>query len=172
MRFMVAVGGMSIWNPDKIIDYSRTPPSGRYAFTFWAFPRDQWVANLNAYVEFADTHFRQYGFRCNMPLGSYLVRRDTSGILSYTHGGDTMSLDPIHACGERDREGWEHFLKEFNAWSHARGGIPLLNQSPHVERTQVADAYGERWRRFSQWIRATDPGGRLLNPFFRDLLCE
>jgi hypothetical protein len=163
---------MSIWDPDKIINYDRTPRWARYAFTFWAFPIEHWVANLNAYVEFAERHFRQHGFRCNMPLGSYAVRRDASAILSYTHDRDIMSLDPIHACSGRDQVEWERFLRAFNAWSHERGGVPLLNQSPFVERQHVADAYGERWRRFSRWVRAADPTERLLNPFFRDLLVE
>jgi FAD/FMN-containing dehydrogenase len=102
MRFMVAVGGMSIWDPDKIINYERTPPRSRYAFTFWAFPRDEWVSNLKAYAEFAERYFKKYGFRCNMPLGSYYVKRDRSAILSYTYDGDVISIDPIHAYSDSD----------------------------------------------------------------------
>src|SRR5262249_17709592 len=36
-------GGFSMPNPDKTIDYRKTPDSDRYAFTFWAFPRDKWL---------------------------------------------------------------------------------------------------------------------------------
>jgi FAD/FMN-containing dehydrogenase len=172
MRFMVAVGGMSIWDPDKIINYERTPPRSRYAFTFWAFPRDEWVSNLKAYAEFAERYFKKYGFRCNMPLGSYYVKRDRSAILSYTYDGDVISIDPIHAYSDSDKPAWEHFLREFNAWSHARGGIPLLNQSPFVERKHLVNSYGDRWRQFSQWVRTVDPEGRMLNPFFEELLSE
>ncbi len=31
-------------------------------------------------------------------------------------------------------------------------------------------AYGERWKTVSDWIRASDPNGRMLNPFFRELM--
>jgi hypothetical protein len=51
-----------------------------------------------------------------------------------------------------------------------RNGIPLLNQSPFVERKHVEAAYGQRWLDFAQWIRTMDPNGRMLNPFFADLL--
>lgn len=69
-RLLNATGGFTLYNPDKMIDYHKTPQSARYAFTFWAFPRQDWVKNLKAYVEFAESHFTRHGFRCNMPLGS------------------------------------------------------------------------------------------------------
>lgn len=167
-RMLQLLGGCAIESPDKTIDYRATPPSGKYAFTFWAFPRAAWLPALRDYLVFEEEHFRKYGFRCNMPLGSYFVRKDTSNILSYTHDGDTFSLDPIHAF--TDRPAWDRFLQEFNAFCYKRNGIPLLNQSPFVTRAQVSQAYGERWREFSAWIRTADPQGRMLNPFFADLL--
>lgn len=168
--FAGAIGGFSLYDPDKIIDYAQTPPSARYAFTFWAFPRADWVNNLKAYLEFSDNHFKKYGFRCNIPLGSYFIRQDTSSQLSYSFDGDIISLDPIHAYSERDKAAWEYFLHEFNAWAHSRGGIPLLNQSPFVEKQHVIAAYGDRWKNVSAWVRTVDPHGRMLNPFFKELL--
>ena len=70
----------------------------------------------------------------------------------------------------KDQAAWDAFLKAFNEWAHARGGIPLLNQSPFVTRAHVVAAYGERWKTLSDWIRTSNPGGRLLNPFFKELL--
>jgi FAD/FMN-containing dehydrogenase len=169
-EFVSLLGGFSLYDPDKIIDYARTPPSARYAFTFWAFPREEWVNNLQAYLAFSDNHFKKYGFRCNIPLGSYFIRQDTSSPLSYSYTGDIISLDPIHAYSERDKADWEYFLQEFNAWAHSRGGIPLLNQSPLVEKEHVVAAYGERWKNVSGWVRTVDPTGRMLNPFFKELL--
>ena len=170
-RLLSKGDGFTLHGPDKMIDYSKTPPSGRYAFTFWAFPRDQWVKNLQDYVTFAAAYFEAHGFRCNMPLGSYFVRRDTHSLLSYTWDGDTISLDPIHApSGAQDQAAWDAFLVAFNDWAHARGGRPLLNQSPFITRAHVVAAYGERWKTLSDWIRASDPDGRLLNPYFKALL--
>lgn len=168
MTALHAVGGATLYNPDKTIDYSRTPHSARYAFTFWAFPRNQWLDALREYLEFSEQHFRKYGFRCNMPLGSYFIRKDTNAILSYSYGGDVFSIDPIHAY--TDKPAWDAFLQEFNEFAHKRKGIPLLNQSPFVQRTHVEDAYGQRWREFSDRVRQADPGRRMLNPFFDELL--
>jgi hypothetical protein len=163
-------GGVSILAPDKTIDYSQTPPSARYAFTFWAFPRDKWLETLRAYLDFADQHFKATGFRCNMPLGAYHIHLDKSSILSYTHDEEVFSIDPIHAV--TDQAAWDNFLQAFNDFAYQRNGIPLLNQSPFVKREAVEAAYGQRWTDFSQWVKATDPAGRMLNPFFAALLSD
>jgi FAD/FMN-containing dehydrogenase len=105
-----------------------------------------------------------------MPLGSYFIRQDSSSLLSYTHDGDIISLDPIHAPGEIDRAAWAAFLKEFNEWSAARGGLPLLNQSPFVKKEHVVAAYGDRWKTLCDWVRTVDPDRRMLNPFFAELM--
>jgi hypothetical protein len=171
-RSLSAIEGFSLYGPDKIMNYRDTPPAARYAFTFWAFPFDQWVENLHAYLEFSEDHFHRYGFRCNMPLGSYFIKKDASSVLSYTHDSDVLSLDPIHAYRAEDEEEWHRFLREFNAWAHARGGIPLINQSPFVDREQVMAAYGARWQRFSDWVATVDPVGRMQNEFFSGLLID
>jgi hypothetical protein len=165
---LAMTGGLQILDPDKTIDYSHTAPAARYAFTFWAFPRHQWLDTLRAYLDFADDHFRRHGFRCNMPLGAYFVRKDTKALLSYSFDGDIFSIDPIHAV--TDQAAWDRFLREFNEFATARQGIPLFNQSPFITRAQVEHAYGLRWATFSQWIRGVDPGSRMLNPFFMELL--
>ena len=161
-------GGFTLDNPDKIVDYRSTPPSCKYAFTFWAFPRAQWLSTLKEYLTFADQHFNKYGFRCNMALGSYFIRQHRSSLLSYAYDGDVFSIDPIHAF--TDRPAWDHFLQEFNAFAYERGGIPLLNQSPFIEKKHVEKAFGERWREFSRWVKNQDPTGRMQNPFFAELL--
>jgi FAD/FMN-containing dehydrogenase len=163
-------GGITLLAPDKTINYSRTRQSSRYAFTFWTFPRAQWLETLRAYLDFADEHFKKTGFRCNMPLGSYFIRRDTSSLLSYTNDGDMFSIDPIHS--PTDAAAWSRFLQEFNEFAYERKGIPLLNQSPFVERKHVEAAYGARWTEFSEWVRKTDPEGRMLNSFFDALLSK
>jgi FAD/FMN-containing dehydrogenase len=169
-RLISKLGGFTLYDPDKMIDYSKTPAKARYAFTFWTFPRKDWVKNLHDYLEFAEAHFAAHGFRCNLPLGAYFVRKDTSSLLSYTFEGDMMSLDPIHAPSERDSKAWAAFLVEFNAWAQARGGRPLLNQSPFVTKAQVAAGYGDRWQTFSDWVKSVDPDKRMVNSFFADLL--
>jgi hypothetical protein len=161
-------GGITLLAPDKTIDYHTTPVEARYAFTFWAFPRSQWLSTLRAYLDFADQYFKDTGFRCNMPLGAYHIRRDSSSLLSYTQDEEVFSIDPIHAS--TDDAAWHAFLKEFNDFAFQRKGIPLLNQSPFVEQKHVQAAYGQRWSQFSAAVRSADPSGRMLNPFFAALL--
>ena len=167
-RLLHLGGGFSLQDADKTVDYSTTRAASKYAFTFWAFPRAQWLTVLRAYLDFADEHFQKYGFRCNMPLGSYHIRPDQHAILSYSHDGEIFSIDPIHAC--TDKPAWDRFLQEFNQFAYQRGGIPLFNQSPFVTREHAEAAYGARWRQFSDWVRSVDPNGRMLNPFFAALL--
>jgi FAD/FMN-containing dehydrogenase len=169
-RLLSASGGFTLEAPDKTVNYAKTPQSARYAFTFWAFPRADYVTNLKAYVKWADDYYKRTKFRCNMPLGSYFIRQDRSSLLSYTWDGDTISLDPIHAPSDREPDAWPTFLKAFNEWAHQRRGIPLLNQSPFVTRTHVAAAYGDRWITLGEWLRTIDPDRRMVNEFFAELL--
>jgi FAD/FMN-containing dehydrogenase len=169
-RLLSAGGGFTLYAPDKTINYAETPRSARYAFTFWAFPRAHYVKNLKDYVRWAEEYYERTGFRCNMPLGSYFIRKDTSSLLSYTYDGDVISLDPIHAPGEREHDAWAAFLNSFNDWAFERGGIPLLNQSPFVKKEHVMAAYGRRWTKLAEWLREVDPTRRMVNGFFADLL--
>jgi len=160
-------GGITLLAPDKIIDYSHTPDNAKYAFTFWAFPRAQWLDTIRAYLAFADQHFKTTGFRCNMPCGSYHIRVDTNSILSYTYDQEVFSIDPIHAS--TDDTTWHYFLQQFNDFAFQRGGIPLLNQSPFIEAKHVQAAYGQRWTDFTKWVQTMDPNRRMMNPFFAGL---
>ena len=162
------MGGITMLGPDKIVDYRSTPPSAKYAFTFWAFPRSKWLFTLRAYLDFADRYYNDTGFRCNMPLGAYHIRRDRNSILSYSYDEDMFSIDPIHAS--TDSPAWHKFLRAFNDFASMHKGIPLLNQSPFVERKHLESAFGRRWFEFSKWVAEEDPTRRMLNPFFADLL--
>ena len=162
------LGGITLLAPDKIIDYHLTPNDARYAFTFWAFPRSQWLSTLLAYLDFTDQYFKDTGFRCNMPLGAYHIRQDASSLLSYSQDQEVFSIDPIHA--PTDLAAWQAFLQAFNDFASRRGGLPLLNQSPFVTQRHVETAYGPRWGQFSAAVRSADPDGRMLNPFFAALL--
>ena len=121
-------------------------------------------------MEWAAEYYQRTGFRCNMPLGSYFIRKDTGSLLSYSYDGDIISLDPIHAVGETEPAAWAAFLQAFNEWAHQRGGIPLLNQSPFVRKAHVESAYGDRWTTLAGWLKTVDPDRRMVNEFFAELL--
>ena len=58
----------------------------------------------------------------------------------------------------------------YNDFCSDHGGVPLLNQTPFLTRAQVEKALGDRWHDFGKARHEYDPGNRLLNSYFRDLL--
>jgi hypothetical protein len=48
--------------------------------------------------------------------------------------------------------------------------IAIQKSNFSVQRKHVEAAYGQRWLDFSAWVRTMDLKGRMLNPFFADLL--
>ena len=41
-----------------------------------------------------------------------------------------------------------------------------------MKKAHLVAAYGARWKTFSEWVRTADPNGRMLNPFFHELLWQ
>ena len=149
-------GGLQILDADKTIDYRKTEPQARYAFTFWAFPRAQWLTALREYLDFADEHSGGTGSAATCRSARTTFGRTAARCSPTRHDGDVFSIDPIHAPS--DQAAWDRFLKEFNEFAAKRNGIPLLNQSPFVTRAHCEQAYGPRWTRVQRvgeaWIRS------------------
>ena len=103
-----------------------------------------------------------------MPLGSYFVKKDEARCCR-TRTTATSSRS-IRSTRRRTRRRGIGSCNEFNEFAAKRNGIPLFNQSPFITRAHCEQAYGARWTEFSQWVRSVDPDGRMVNPFFRDLL--
>ena len=76
-----------------------------------------------------------------------------------------MTIDPVST----GNPGWKEFLLEYNDFCSARNGVPLLNQTFGVSRAIADKAYGDRLAAMAQAQRMYDPGGRMLNDYFRDL---
>ena len=83
---------------------------------------------------------QQTGFRCDLPSVGYAIAEDRNALLSYCWDGPTLSIDPASTGGKE----WEEFLRVYNDFCSARGGAPLLNQTPFLTRAQVKKAFGER----------------------------
>ena len=77
-----------------------------------------------------------------------------------------ITIDPVSTANP----GWQQFLPVYNQFCSDHGGVPLLNQTPFLSRAQVEKALGDRWRDFGETRRKYDPGNRLLNQYFGDLL--
>jgi FAD/FMN-containing dehydrogenase len=154
-------------NPvDQIVDFDKEDKDHRFTFSMWAFPEAEFPAVLREYFEFCNGP-RAGRFRTTLPHVSYHIAQDASSLLSYSRDGDVWTLDPIASGKEPD---WELFLDNFNEFCSARGGKPLLNQTPRLQRGHVQRAFGERLTQFEETRRRFDPGNRMLNDYFAALL--
>jgi FAD/FMN-containing dehydrogenase len=152
--------------PDQIIDYRPQGDVPAYTFSMWAFPADRYPEILRAYVDFCRDHAKEKRYRVNLLTVGYRVAGDGSSLLSYSRDGTIFSLDPV-STGDL---GWHEFLRAFNEFSSAHGGIPLLNQTDAVTPVQARRAFGGRLDTLERWRRRFDPEDRLLNPYFAALL--
>ena len=169
-QLLSATGGFTLYNPDKMIDYSKTPQAARYAFTFWAFPRQSGCEpeRLPGLRRAATSRATDSAATCRSARISFA--RTRSSLLSYTHDGDIISLDPIHAPGDRDKAAWADVPAGIQRLGSAPGRRAAPEPEPVRHEAHVVAAYGERWQQLSEWVRSVDPDGRMLNPFFADLL--
>jgi FAD binding domain len=153
---------------DQMIRYPHPATDSRYTFSFWAFPEERFPAVLAGYFQFCRDYYQQKGYRSNMISVGYRVAKDQESLLSYSHDGNAMTVDPVSTANP----GWEPFLDAYNELCSNQGGIPLLNQTARVTGAQVKKGLGDRLKAFAEARKTYDPGNRLLNGFFRDLLGE
>jgi hypothetical protein len=180
VRYKVIDGFNSLWRwklehliesgntvaTDQIIRYPPVGGASRYTFTLWAFPAQTYPAVLRASFQFCQQYYKQNGYRVNMLFVGYSVPKDQSSLLSYSYDGDVMTIDPISTANP----GWSEFLTAYNQFSSDQGGIPLFNQTFGITPAQAQKAWGDRLQAFAAARKTYDPGGRLLNDYFRDLL--
>jgi L-gulonolactone oxidase len=154
------------WPHAQIINYPRDPGSNKYLFSMWAFPERSFFKILEDYCDFCVAYDQRTGYRCNLPSVGYSIAQDREALLSYCWDGPTLSIDPA-STGGKD---WEEFLRAYNDFCSARGGAPLLNQTPFLTQAQVEKAFGKRLAQFAVYRREADPKDRLLDSYFRELL--
>ncbi len=154
----------------QIVDFDKGDTRHRFTFSMWAFLEHKFPEILPQYFELCKKH--EGAFRSGLPHASYHIGQDASSLLSYSRNGAVWTLDPISPENktEAEKEGWKRFLEEFNEFCSARGGVPLLNQTPHLTREQVRRAFGAQLVKFEAARRRFDPGDRMLNAYFADFL--
>jgi FAD/FMN-containing dehydrogenase len=154
------------WPHAQIINYPREPGQNKYIFSMWAFYEPGFFDTLDAYCDFCADYAAKTGFRCDLPSVGYAIAQDREALLSYCWDGPTLSIDPSSTGGKE----WEKFLVAYNEFCSAHGGTPLFNQTPFLTKPQVAKAFGQRLQLFAEARRRADPGGRMLDNYFRELL--
>jgi hypothetical protein len=153
---------------DQIIRYPAVSDDSRYTFTFWAFPEEDYPTILPQYFQFCRDYYKQNGYRSNMLDVGYCVAKDQQSLLSYSYDGNVMTVDPVSTANP----GWKTFLEAYNDFCSTRAGIPLLNQTYGLTQAQAQKTLGDRLKLFAETRKAYDPGNRLLNDYFQDLLAE
>jgi len=153
---------------DQIIRYPAVSDDSRYTFSLWALPEEKYPAALAEYFQFCRDYYKQNGYRTNMLNVGYYISKDQESLLSYSYDGNVMTVDPVSTANP----GWKAFLGAYNDLCSNRGGIPLFNQTFGVTRPQAQKALGDRLKVFAETRKTYDPGNRLLNDYFRDLLSE
>jgi FAD binding domain-containing protein len=153
---------------DQIIRYPAVSDDSRYTFSLWAFPEEQYPTILPEYFQFCRSYYQQQRYRSNMLHVGYRIAKDQQSLLSYSYDGHVMTVDPVSTANP----GWKTFLDNYNEFCSNHGGLPLLNQTPRVTRSQAQKALGDRLKLLAQIRKTYDPGDRLLNDYFQDLLAE
>ncbi len=162
----IAIRGKRTAATDQQIHYPPVADDCRYTFSIWAYPVDRYPETLRAYFAFCKDYYRTKGLRVSLPNVGYRTFQDTQALLSYSYDGMACTIDPVTT----PEAGWDDFLLAYNQFATAHGGRPLLNQTKHLTRQEVRDAYGTRVDILERRRAAMDPGGRFLSPYFRDLL--
>jgi FAD/FMN-containing dehydrogenase len=150
---------------DQITRYPRRP-NLRFTFSIFAFPEERYAGVLRDYRRFCADHYAEHGYRPDLLTIGYRVAQSRHALFSYSWDGDVMTIDPVAIGGPE----WDRFVDRFNEFCIARGGKPLMNQTPRLTAEQLRTAFAARVDRFNEVRRALDPGERLLNEPFRRLL--
>jgi FAD/FMN-containing dehydrogenase len=169
--FVKLVRRFVAYRVDAMLDFERDVAS-HFEFTFWAFPASAWPTVVPAYIEFCEAFFRRTGFRPALPTEVYFIRRDTHSPLSFSKHEDIFTLDMVDWTPREpdDARYWERMHREFNDFAARHGARPLLNQTKHITRAIVHRSLGRDWRDLRALVKQEDPRGRLLNPYFAELL--
>jgi hypothetical protein len=154
------------WPHAQHINYPRDPGANKYLFSMWAFREANFFNILEEYCDFCAAYEKARGFRCDLPSVGYAISQDRGSLLSYSWDGSTLSIDPASTGGKE----WEEFLRVYNDFCSARGGLPLLNQTPYLTREQVTKAFGRRLQILADARHEADPNDRMLDTHFRELL--
>jgi L-gulonolactone oxidase len=160
------LGGFRGRRADSMIDFE-FDRSHYFDFTFWAIPMSRWEEFIPRYVAFCRDYLRETGFRCSLGSEVYFINRDRHAWLSFSSSEDIFTMDLVDS--RPNDPDWIEFNRRFNVLAAQFGGRPLLNQTKQLSRDVVYQTLGEDWKRFLSYREQSDPGGRFLSKYFRDL---
>ncbi len=151
---------------DQIINYPPVSNDSRYTFSLFAFAEEDYPQVITDFYKFCKDYYKQKGYRSNLLDVGYRIAQDQKSLLSYSFNGPVMTLDPVST----GNPGWDDFLLAYNQFCTDHNGVPLFNQTPDLTAAIVQKAFGARLQVLADTRKQFDPGGRLLNDYFRALL--
>ena len=132
----------------------------------WFFPAAKFPEALAAYKKFCEGHYRNMGFRCDLPAELWRLDQDQYSLLSPSFDGAVFALH-LRSAG---KEGWDNYLLEFAEFAAHFQGVPAFNLTKGYKPGYAAQVFGERLKRFRDIRQRLDPKDRLLNQFFAEHL--
>ena len=159
---LVASGSNSTEQTGQFKKLGQSPR--RIAYGVWLFPAEQFGEVITAFQEFCRRHYKETGFRCDLPAIAYRINQNSEAWLSPTFGHSVFALN-VRAT---NMKGWENFLLEYAEFSARFKAVPLLNQTRSFTPNHVANVYGRRLKEFRKMRKHLDPQNRLLNQFFSE----
>jgi hypothetical protein len=152
--------------PDQIINYPPVSDDHRYTFSLFAFAEETFPVAIRDFYKFCNEYYDQKGYRSNLLYVGYRIAKDQQSLLSYSHHGNVMTLDPVSTANK----GWDEYLAAYNEFCSERNGIPLFNQTANLTPAIMKKAVGDRLQVLADTRKEYDPADRLLNQFFRPFL--
>jgi FAD/FMN-containing dehydrogenase len=144
----------------------RLGTKGRFTYTTWAFPANEFANTVLSYKLFCKEHYARTGFRCDMPGVSFRINRDRSALLSPSFEGTVFTISPLST----QAEGWDNFVFDFAEFSASHKGVPFFNQTRNATAEVVTQRFGTRLVFFNKVRRELDPDDRMLNQYFATYL--
>jgi FAD/FMN-containing dehydrogenase len=140
----------------------RLGSKGRFTYTTWAFPANEFPNTVLSYKLFCKEHYARTGFRCDMPAVSFRLNRDRSALLSPSFEGPMFTISPLST----QPEGWDNFVFDFAEFATTHKGTPFFNQTRNATAEVVTQRFGTRLAFFNKVRRELDPDDRMLNQYF------
>jgi len=140
----------------------RLGAKGRFTYTTWAFPANEFANTVLAYKLFCKEHYARTSFRCDIPSVSFRINRDRSALLSPSFEGTMFTISPLST----QAEGWDNFVFDFAEFASTHRGMPLFNQTRNATAEVVTQRFGTRLAFFNKVRRELDPDDRMLNQYF------
>jgi hypothetical protein len=159
---LVSAGSNSMEQTGQFRKLGKSPR--RIEYGVWLFPANRFDVVIPAFREFCRRHYKETGFRCDLPAIAYRIDQDNDAWLSPTFAQTLFALN----VRSTNMKGWENFLLEYAEFSAHFRAVPLFNQTRTFTPGHVANVFGRRLEEFRKMRKHLDPQNRLLNQFFSE----